>query len=103
MKRLDLYQLEALTRKLELLSGASSDETQQLIEGKLLELEQELRNVQVVVKDGKQIFLVDDDGVIVSTEHMSNKCMSQVHVGDISEHRRDDEIDHVGYLHTSQR
>ena len=64
-------------------------------------MEGEPWNVQVVVKDCKKIFLIDNEGVIVSAEHVSNECMSQVHVGDISEHMRDDEIDHMGYIVTN--
>jgi len=64
-------------------------------------LEREPRNVQVVVKDCKKIFLVENEGAIVSTEHVSNECMSQVHVGDISEHVRDHKIDHMGYIVTN--
>jgi len=30
-------------------------------------------------------------------EHVSNECTSQVHMEDISEHMRNDEIDHVGH------
>ena len=31
----------------------------------------------------------------------SNECTSQVHAGGISEHMRDDEIDHIGYTNTN--
>ena len=43
----------------------------------------------MVVGDDKRIFLVDGEGVIVSTEHVSNKCTSHLHVRDIVD-------DHVG-------
>ena len=48
-------------------------------------LEREPRNVQVVVGDNERIFLVGGKGVIVSTEHVSNKCTSHLHVRDIVE------------------
>ena len=52
-------------------------------------MEREPRNVQVVVWDDERIFLIDGKGVIVSTEHVSSKCTSHLHVRDIDD-------DHVG-------
>jgi len=77
----------------ELPSGASTEVTQKLIEERLLELEWEPCNVQVVVGDNKQIFLVDREGVIVSTKHVSSYSTSHLHVRHTPRHVRGD---HVG-------
>ena len=90
-KQLVFDQLQVLAKKLavELPSGVSIEETRKLIEGRLLELEREPRNVQVVVGNNERIFLVGGEGVIVSTEHVSNKCTSHLHVRDIVEDHMD--------------
>ena len=90
-KRPVFGQLQALAKKLavELPSGVSTEETRKLIEGRLLELEPEPQNVQVVVGGDERIFLIDGEGVIVFMEHMRNKCTSHLHVKDIVD-------DHVG-------
>ena len=59
-------------KELELTSGVSTEETQQLITGRLLDLEWEPQNVQMVIRDNECIFLVGNEGKIVSTEHVSN-------------------------------
>ena len=92
-KRLISGQLQALAKILGLPGGASMEETRQLIEGKLIELGHEPRNVQVIVKEDKQIFLVDDkgiitEGIITFTKHVSNDSMMllQGHVSETEEH-----------------
>ena len=47
---------------------------QQLIEGKLLEMGKEPRNVQMIISDeGRRLYLVTDDGVIATEpEYVSN-------------------------------
>ena len=77
-KRIASGQLQALAKVLELPTGASNEETRQLLEGKLMELEREPRNVQVVVREDKRIFLVYEEGIIVSTEHVSNDTQGHV-------------------------
>jgi len=36
-----------------------------------MELERELRNVQVIMREDKQIYLVDEQGIIAATKHLS--------------------------------
>ena len=78
LKRMASGQLQTLAKVLELPTGVSNEEMQQLLEGKLMELEREPRNVQVVVRGNKQIFLVDEEGIIVSMEHVSNDTQEHV-------------------------
>ena len=91
-KRLLSGQLQALAKILGLPGGASMEETRQLIEGKLIELGHEPRNVQVIVKEDEQIFLVDDEGIItegiITTKHVSNDSMMllQGHVSETEQH-----------------
>ena len=84
-KRLISGQLQALAKILELPGGALTEETRQ---GKLMELGHEPRNVQVIVKEDEQIFLVNDEGIIAFTEHVSNDTMTilQEHVREMEEH-----------------
>ena len=70
-KRIVSDQLQVLAKVLGLPgSRASMEETRQLIEGRLLEMGHEPRNVQVIIND-EGIFLIDDTGIITSTEHVS--------------------------------
>ena len=88
-KRLISGQLQALAKILELPGGASTEETRQSIEGKLMELGHEPRNVQVIVKEDRQIFLVNNEGIIAFTEHVSNDTMilqEHEHAREIEEH-----------------
>ena len=67
-------QLHGLVGMLGLPSSSARSSTQQLIEGKLLEMGKEPRNVQVIISDkGRRLYLVTDNGVIATEpEHMSN-------------------------------
>ena len=89
LKRLISGQLQALAKMLGLPGGASTEETCQLIEGKLMELGHEPRNVQVIVQEeDEQIFLVEDGGIITFTKHVSNDMMMllQQHMSETEEH-----------------
>ena len=70
-KRLVTQQLQRLVGMLNLPMTASSSSTLQLLEGKLLELGHESKNVQVIVSDdGGKLYLVSNIGVIsAETEH----------------------------------
>ena len=48
------------------------EEMHQLIEGKLVELGYEPYNIQVIIKEDEQIFLVDNEAIITFTKHVSN-------------------------------
>ena len=87
-KRLISSQLQVLAKMLGLPGGALTEETHQLIEGKLMELGHEPCNVQVIVKEEEQIFLVDDGGIFTFTKDMSNDTMTllQEHVSETEEH-----------------
>jgi len=52
-KRIASGQLQSLAKALNLPTGASNEETRQILEGKLMELEREPRNVQVVMGEDK--------------------------------------------------
>ena len=79
-------QIFELATLLDLPSGASVTETRQPIEGRLLELGHEPRNVQVIVqlddesKNGSRIFLVDESGVIRESGKSSSNPLSPVSV-----------------------
>ena len=49
---------------------ATTAQTRQLIEGKLVELDHEPQSVQVTVGEDLRLYLVDDTGVIKSNEAM---------------------------------
>ena len=73
-------QLQTLAKLLELPTGASASETWQIIEGQLLELGYQPKNVQVVVQeeesgDTSRLLLVDESGVI-RTGNRSNSSTS---------------------------
>ena len=74
-RRLVADQLHRLAGMLNLPTSSTVAATRQLIEGKLLEMDQEPRNVQVIVSnDGGRLFLVAADGVIsAEEEHVSGK------------------------------
>ena len=77
-------------------SRASMEKTCQLIEGRLLEMGHEPQNVQAIVNN-EGIFLIDDTGIIISTdhvsemekEHASNMVIDHVNHDDIINHRDD--------------
>ncbi|XP_065915676.1 myosin-13-like [Dysidea avara] len=85
-KRIVADQIFELATLLDLPSGASVTETRQLIEGRLLELGHEPRNVQVIVqlddegKNGSRIFLVDESGVIRESGKSGSRPLSPVSV-----------------------
>ncbi len=66
-RRLKAAHLRALAEQLDLPTSASTDETRQLVEGKLEGLNKEPRNVQVIIQevdDGStSLYLTDEDGV----------------------------------------
>ena len=67
-------QLHRLVGMLGLPSSSTGSCTQQFIEGKLLEMGKESRNVQVIVSDeGRKLNVVTDDGMMTAEpEHLSN-------------------------------
>ena len=81
-KRLIVGQLRRLTAMLELLSSLLSEGTsgtlRQLIEGKLIELGHEPKNVQVIVTSvNSKLYLVDKSGIIKQeSEHVSLENVS---------------------------
>jgi len=85
-KRIVADQIFEIATLLNLLRGASVAETCQLIEGRLLELGHEPRNVQVIIqledeaRNGSRIFLVDESGVIRESAKSSSRPLSQVSV-----------------------
>ena len=89
-KRIVADQLFEVATLLDLPKGASVAETRQLIEGKLLELGHEPRNVQVIVqlddeaRTGSTIFLVDESGVIRHSGKQSSRPLSPVSIGSFS-------------------
>ena len=82
-------------KKLELTSGASTEETQQLIRGRLLELGV---GASKRPRGSRCIFLIDDEGIIVSTENVSSLCTSH-YLTQSPEHVRNNVRDHVGNNH----
>ena len=72
-RRLNATQLQGIAESLELPQGGSISTIRQLIEGKLIEMEHEPKNVQVILqgkgKDDYKLFLVDDNGIISSFTH----------------------------------
>ena len=74
-RRLVAGQLRRLAGMLGLPTSSTQASTRQLIEGKLLELGHESKNVQVIeLEEDARLFLVTDDGVIseVSGAHMND-------------------------------
>ena len=73
-KKIVADQLHRLAGMLGLPSSSTGSSTRQLIEGKLLEMGKEPRNVQVIVSgESRRLYLVIDDGVIATEpEHVSN-------------------------------
>ena len=70
-KRLAKTYLSWIAEKVELPSTASAEETRQLIEGKLLEMDKEPLDIQVELKQrelGEFILLRDVDGVFLEVE-----------------------------------
>ena len=56
-----------------------------------MEMGHEPRNVQVVVKEDEQLFLVDEEGIITFTEHVSNDIITQEHVSLGQDHVNNDD------------
>ena len=73
-KKLVADQLHRLAGMLGLPSSSTGSSTRQLIEGKLLEMGKEPRNVQLIISDeGRRLYLVTDDGMMTAgPEHVSN-------------------------------
>ena len=73
--------IQRIAEALELPGRASLEETRQIIEGKLMELQYQPQNVQVIVQgknDGAAMFLVNETGVIKCIE----SCDESAHVLD---------------------
>jgi len=86
-KRIVADQLSEVATLLDLPRGVSVAETRQLIDGKLLELEHEPRNVQVIVQlddAGSTIFLVDESGVIRHSRKQSSHPLSTISIDSFS-------------------
>ena len=77
-KRLITSQLRRLTAMLELPSDGTLATLRQLIEGKLIELGHEPRNIQVIVASAdSKLYLVDESGIIKQeSEHVSPENVS---------------------------
>ena len=58
---------------------ATAAQTRQLIEGKLVELNHEPQSVQVTVGEDSRLYLVDDTGVIKSSEAMEGTGSDHVY------------------------
>ena len=69
-RRLVLQQLRTLASMLGICAKVTAAQTRQLIKGKLVELDHEPRSVQVIVGEDSRLYLVDDTGVIESSEAM---------------------------------
>ena len=72
-RRLNATQLQGIAESLTLPKGGSTLTIRQLIEGKLIEIEHEPKNVQVIIQ-GKdklvyKLFLVDENGIISTFTH----------------------------------
>ena len=71
-RRLGAVHLRSIAGVLGLPTQASADELRQLIDGKLVEMDREASNVQVIIqeeiKKEECIFLVDETGVFQQTE-----------------------------------
>ena len=74
-KKLVVSQLRRLAAMLELPSEGTAATLRQLIEGKLVELEYEPRNIQVIVTSAdSKLYLVDESGILKQeSEHMSHE------------------------------
>jgi len=78
-RKLVLEQLRMLAVMLGVTTKATSAQTRQLIEGKLLERGYEPRNVQVVVsQENGRLHLVNNDGIIAAGPEMQGKSGSPV-------------------------
>ena len=74
-KRIVVEQLRRLARILDVSADGSLDTLRQVIEGKLIQLDHEPRNMQVIVSsEDARLYLVDDAGVICEElEHVSHE------------------------------
>ena len=79
-KRLTKTYLSRIVEKLELPMKGSAEETRQIIEGKLLEMSREPRNVQIELEFREEEFVLlrDVDGVF---EKLNPMCRSYQRVG----------------------
>ena len=81
LRRIKGCWIQRIAEALELPGRASLEETRQMIEGKLMELQYQPQNVQVIIhskNDGAAMFLVNDTGVIKCIE----LCDESAHVLD---------------------
>ena len=74
-----LQQLRTLASMLGICAKATAAQTRQLIEGKLVELDHEPQSAQVTVGEDSRLYLVDDTGVIKSSEAMEGTGSDHVH------------------------
>ena len=78
LRRLVLQQLRTIGSMLGICAKATTAQTRQLIEGKLVELNHEPQSVQVTVGEDSRLYLVDDTGVIKSNEAMKGTSSDHV-------------------------
>ena len=80
-KKIVMEQLRRLVRILDVSLDGSLDTLRQLIEGKLIQLDREPRNTQVVVSsEDARLYLVDDSGIISEEcEHVSRENFNSTH------------------------
>ena len=90
-KRIVMEQLRRLAKMLEVSTDGSSDMLRQLIEGKLMQLDHEPPNMQVIVscKDAR-LCLVDESGIINKDEHASHEKFVSAHT---------DHESHMSHVH----
>ena len=90
-RRMTAVHLQRLARRLGLPTSASTEETRQIIDGKLSEMGREPRNVQVVIAEpevggAECLWLQDETGVFLRAE-----LDSEPDSGDREEHREPDQ------------
>ena len=80
-KRLVVGQLRRLATMLELPREGTAATLRQVIEGKLVKLDYEPQNIQVIVaKDDSRLFLVNESGIVKEeVDHVSSSINAQVH------------------------
>ena len=92
-----LQQLRTLASMLGICAKAMAAQTRQLIEGKLVELDHEPQSVQVTVGEDSRLYLVDDTGVIKSSEAMegtgSDHMQTNYELCDNEHNEHDDSIE----------
>ena len=102
LRRVVLQQLRTLASMLGICAKATAAQTRQLIEGKLVKLDHEPRSVQVTVGEDSRLYLLDDTGVIKSSEAMEGTGSDHVQTNyELCDNEHNEHDDSIESLHSA--